>query len=119
MCCVNEGIIPLDCKPRTLPGSDDDDPVAQQLQEERRLLYVAMSRAKRELQLSYSAMDPTGSSAMMPSRFLKEIGSTFIEKSQQYEVENLLPRPRVDHSGSSNSASSTGVGFVSAKSLRL
>lgn len=43
--------------------------------EERRLLYVAMTRAERSLTLSWAVTDPTRQSEREPSRFLAEIGN--------------------------------------------
>jgi DNA helicase-2/ATP-dependent DNA helicase PcrA len=63
---VEEGLLPhrrsLECE--------------EGVQEERRLAYVAMTRAKRQLYLSYAHMRLLGGSALLgePSRFIGEIG---------------------------------------------
>src|SRR5450756_2254469 len=48
----------------------------QAIQEERRLMYVGLTRARRELRLSWSgARNPGGRSSRRPSRFLDEAAS--------------------------------------------
>jgi DNA helicase-2/ATP-dependent DNA helicase PcrA len=44
------------------------------LEEERRLFYVAVTRAKDELYLSYAKHDKIGKNEYKPSQFLKEAG---------------------------------------------
>lgn len=61
----SDGLIPLQ-------HADGDD----QVEEERRLLYVAMTRAERELHLSWAhARQPGGRASRKPSRFLASITS--------------------------------------------
>jgi DNA helicase-2/ATP-dependent DNA helicase PcrA len=53
------------------------------VEEERRLFYVAVTRAKDELYLSYPAYWPSGSienQIQRPSRFLKEIPAALLEE---------------------------------------
>jgi DNA helicase II / ATP-dependent DNA helicase PcrA len=53
------------------------------MEEERRLFYVAVTRAKDELYLSYPAFWPSGSldnQLQRPSRFLKEIPADLLEE---------------------------------------
>ena len=50
---VNEETLPL-----TMPTDDEEGCTPEQLAEERRLLYVAMTRAKQRLMLSYVALGP-------------------------------------------------------------
>lgn len=52
--------------------SEDD-----QLEEDRRLLYVAMTRAKSTLMLSYASYGSDGR-ALMPSQFLSELGDSLV-----------------------------------------
>ena len=68
---MNEGECPLSV------GSD------AALQEERRLAYVAMSRAAHRLYLSHVAVDPRGGEAT-PSRFLHELPPELLEHVQAY-----------------------------------
>ncbi|MFD3446469.1 ATP-dependent helicase [Microbacteriaceae bacterium 4G12] len=61
---LSEGLVPIS-HATTLAGVD----------EERRLLYVGITRARRELRLSWSAAGPHRSAARAPSRFLAELDS--------------------------------------------
>ena len=63
------------------------------LQEERRLFYVGMTRAKRHLHLSYTRRRFLwgGAQNMYPSRFLKEVPREFFHKQQASYVEEVLP----------------------------
>lgn len=59
--------------------ADDDD----QLEEERRLFYVAVTRAKDELYLSYPLINPksyTGDIIQRPSRFLNDFPKELVEE---------------------------------------
>lgn len=63
---------------RILEADDEDD-----LEEERRLFYVALTRAKDELYLSYPMMNPksyTGDIITRPSRFLEDFPAELIEE---------------------------------------
>jgi ATP-dependent DNA helicase Rep len=64
MVCAEEGILPHERS--SLPG---------QIEEERRLMYVGITRARRSLQISYCAKRRQGKNwiACEPSRFLKEL----------------------------------------------
>lgn len=71
---VNEGVIPHQLS----QGSP------QEIEEERRLFYVAMTRAKKELYISYSDMRKQSSYKVIyskPSRFISEIPSQYILES--------------------------------------
>jgi DNA helicase-2/ATP-dependent DNA helicase PcrA len=59
--------LPVELIRENLPGGE------AHLQEERRLLYVAMTRAKRQLFFSYAA-DYGGARTVKPSQFLVELG---------------------------------------------
>ena len=56
----------------------------ERLEEERRLFYVAVTRAKSELYLSYPLMrfmhGSGGETLQQPSRFLNEIGDDLVEE---------------------------------------
>jgi len=59
-----------------------DNDQLDELEEERRLFYVAVTRAKDELYLTYPQMNPnsyTGEIMLSPSRFLEEIDSHLVE----------------------------------------
>ena len=81
---VNEDVLPLSS------GLDDDEDLSEaQLAEERRLLYVGMTRARRVLKLSYTMLhaDRTVGRA---SRFLKSIPPELVVKADHFE----LAKPR-------------------------
>lgn len=54
------------------------------LEEERRLAYVALSRAKDQLYLSHIAVEPKSGEPAMPSRFLSELPSASLTHVQVY-----------------------------------
>jgi len=63
---------------RILEAEDDD-----MLEEERRLFYVALTRAKDELYLSYPMMNPksyTGDTYCRPSQFLEDFPAELVEE---------------------------------------
>ena len=64
------------------------------LEEERRLMYVAITRAKRGLMLTYSEMRRVWGKTenTSPSRFLKEIDQEFLEAN--FDIEELSGRNR-------------------------
>ncbi len=68
-----------------------------------------MSRAKRQLHLSFVAMDTTTNTPLEASRFLAEIGSQNLQKSQRYEAQ-MFPKHMETVKGS-------GGAFVTAKSV--
>jgi len=69
---LDEGLFP---SARSLNDSED-------IEEERRLFYVAITRARNELYLSYPLLHSTPGGGMvmqMPSRFLREIPTNLVE----------------------------------------
>ncbi len=60
---------------------DDSDPADMELEEERRLFYVGMTRAEEKLFLSYSKQRKVWgqNQYQAPSRFLKEVPSEFLK----------------------------------------
>ena len=71
LCGMNEGIFPSR-KTRTLPG----------MEEERRLAFVAMTRAERRLFLSEAEGRNLDGSPRYPSRFLLDVDQTLLEFTQ-------------------------------------
>jgi DNA helicase-2/ATP-dependent DNA helicase PcrA len=75
-----EGLFP---NARSLARLKDEEQQGQ-LEEERRLFYVAITRARNELYLSYPLLRPTagpgGEVLQQPSRFLKEIPRELIQE---------------------------------------
>ncbi len=80
--------IPPDLIKEDLPEGDIH------LQEERRLFYVAMTRAKRGLYFTYSE-DYGGARAKKPSRFLADLG--LVKNSPVKSVEVLRKEERIAH----------------------
>lgn len=83
---LEEGVLPHN---RTLYGNDEEQQ-QNALEEERRLLYVGMTRAKKCLFLSYceERFLHGKTSPSIPSRFLREIPRDIIAKSDHYALEN-------------------------------
>jgi superfamily I DNA/RNA helicase len=75
---LEEGIIP---HARSLVAEDGDAGYADPLAEERRLLYVGITRARQRLTLSYCLSRKRGGSALdvLPSRYLEEIPAELVE----------------------------------------
>ena len=87
-----------------------------EMEEERRLCYVAITRAKKNLTISYARqrMLYGRTSASLPSRFLKEIPDDIIEKKGGYRQMSTIPiyQPRatnVQNYGLARENSSTAV----------
>ena len=71
---INEGVIPHALSQGSL----------QDIEEERRLFYVAMTRAMKELYISYSDIRKQSSYKVIrskPSRFISEIPSVYIQSA--------------------------------------
>ena len=86
----------------------------EDLEEERRLFYVAITRAENKLTLSYALTRYRFGSLKTcePSRFLDEIDSDFIKLSQKYT--NTIP---TQYSNSSTPSALTREGSQSTKSF--
>jgi superfamily I DNA/RNA helicase len=69
---LNEGECPLTCVNEAA------------IEEERRLAYVALSRAKQRLFLSHVAVEPSGGGPAEPSRFLDELPPALLHHVQVY-----------------------------------
>jgi ATP-dependent DNA helicase Rep len=67
---VNEGLLPF-----VSSGSEDDDMTAERIEEERRLMYVGITRARTTLAVSTLKRRKRGRETVMgvPSRFIKEM----------------------------------------------
>lgn len=88
--------------PKTLTGADD---AVQAMEEDRRLLYVAMTRAKRRVYLSYATVYSSTfgkEKEVHPSLFLNEIPNAYIKQLstekytsiiQEHIADLLAPRP--------------------------
>ena len=80
---VNEETLPL-----SSPSDDDGDGCSpEQLAEERRLLYVAMTRARRRLILSFIAVG-ADKVPIAKSRFLSPLPMELVEYTTHYELQN-------------------------------
>lgn len=78
-----------------LPHSRSIDDI-QKLEEERRLLYVAITRAKKTVHLTYTRMRSIFGSISMsvPSRFLMEIDQDLIDTENNRYYDLIAPRPQ-------------------------
>ncbi len=78
----NEGTIPLDNRMSEGAGSESGQPQdsARHVQEERRLAFVALSRAKSQLFVSWVTKSRFGE-PLLPSRFIEEIPSNLLTQS--------------------------------------
>jgi DNA helicase II / ATP-dependent DNA helicase PcrA len=95
---LEEGILPHN---RSLHGSDWNKR-EKSIEEERRLLYVGITRAKKRLYLSFcqERFLHGKTSSSMPSRFLREIPSSTIEASDRWILNQLITPyiPKMDDS---------------------
>ena len=77
---VTEGMLPFklgdDAKPESRTGGPMSDSVLERLQEERRLMYVGITRAQRSLAVSWTRKRKKGREMIpaLPSRFIAEMG---------------------------------------------
>ena len=80
----------------------------QSLEEERRLFYVAMTRAKEQLFLSYAVQryQYGSSKSCEPSRFLSEISADYIHQSSHHQL-NYIPQQRPQRSATRSVAQPT------------
>ena len=83
---------------------------AEEMEEERRLCYVAITRAKETLTISYAKqrMIYGRTSASMPSRFLKEIPEEYVVKKGGF---HSRPKPDFSSTGSGYPSRSGGTGY--------
>ncbi len=96
-----EGSFPMRSFPSSLRLPDALRPQAaadDHMAEERRLMYVAMTRAKRELYLSYADRSEGSGAPRKPSRFLTELlgdepEGLVIDMAGQADVELFAPTP--------------------------
>jgi ATP-dependent DNA helicase Rep len=76
---VNEGLLPFKLGDDANPGGRADGPmsegIVQRLQEERRLMYVGITRAQRTLAVSWTRRRKQGRETVagVPSRFIAEM----------------------------------------------
>ena len=77
---VTEGMLPFklgdDAKPESRTDGPMSDSILERLQEERRLMYVGITRAQRSLAVSWTRKRKKGREmvAALPSRFIAEMG---------------------------------------------
>ncbi len=102
---LEEGLFPH------MASSDLNDPGDMEMEEERRLFYVGMTRAEEKLTLSYSKQRKVWGQNQFqaPSRFLSEVPEKFLKN----KVSKRRPR-FVDNHSSSLSASSGGSSSYSS-----
>jgi DNA helicase-2/ATP-dependent DNA helicase PcrA len=68
----------------------DSDPSSQDSDDERRLLFVALTRAKHHIRISYSEQNSTGGTTV-PSKFLSEINGLV-----QYDITDIVAEYATD-----------------------
>ena len=70
------------------PSSRSEEKSGEDSEEERRLFYVAVTRARKKLNLSYANMRTIFGSKQinLPSEFISDIGDEFIERHDQEEI---------------------------------
>jgi DNA helicase-2/ATP-dependent DNA helicase PcrA len=90
---MEEGLFP------SARSVDGDDPNA--VEEERRLAYVGMTRARRRLFLTYARQRRVWGQEQMhpPSRFLKEIPEKYVERHSRIQRPAFLDRYRDKYGG--------------------
>jgi ATP-dependent DNA helicase Rep len=73
---VTEGMLPFKLDDDNGRQQKVSDETAQRLQEERRLMYVGITRARRSLAVSWTKRRKKGREMVstLPSRFIKEMG---------------------------------------------
>ena len=73
---VTEGMLPFKLGDNPDDSSSAQDDIVQRLQEERRLMYVGITRAQRSLAVSWTRRRKKGREmvAVLPSRFIAEMG---------------------------------------------
>jgi DNA helicase-2/ATP-dependent DNA helicase PcrA len=76
---MNEGVCPSNAALATPPTAQS----RALLEDERRVAYVGLSRAKARLVLSYVMVDAAGAPAVA-SRFLRELPGQLLERSLRY-----------------------------------
>ena len=94
---VEEGLLPhLGREDEDLAHGDAQDMLVQRVQEERRLMYVGITRAQRSLHLSWCKRRRRAREYVVRerSRFIEEMG--FEEQSLQDPGEGMNPKQRLD-----------------------
>jgi len=78
---VEEGLLPHE---RSITGEDDE-----QLEEERRLFFVGITRAKSDLFISYARYRTVRGQFLrtIPSKFLFELGTNFTEQARHDDID--------------------------------
>lgn len=74
------------CSARPRDGEEGDVGFSAHLEEERRLLYVGMSRARHCLNILCPLADSTNQMPLQPSRFLRDIGAAHVKRCRHDEV---------------------------------
>jgi ATP-dependent DNA helicase Rep len=89
---IEEGLLPH-------KGDENDDPAlrAQRIEEERRLMYVGVTRAQRSLTISWCRKRRRARESQVcePSRFIAELGLEQAPKVTDAEAEAVSPRQRM------------------------
>ncbi|MCL4466062.1 MAG: PD-(D/E)XK nuclease family protein, partial [Chloroflexi bacterium] len=89
-------VAPLLLRDLSVPANGADlaaEVAARHLDEERRIFYVAASRARATLYLSYSRIDADGTSALLPSRLLDAVRACPVVEMESEGEEELPLHP--------------------------
>lgn len=105
---LEEGLFPHS------PGGNTSDPNELDLEEERRLFYVGMTRAEKKLFLSYAKQRKVWGQNQFqaPSRFLKEVPEDYLKnRISSPKVSSFLSRHSLDSTFSDTASSGSSAPF--------
>ena len=90
------------------------------LEEERRLFYVALTRAQKEVQLSYAASRYKWGNLIYcePSRFIEEIDDEFLDFAEPEEENDTFASARSSFFGAGNNSFNSNPNFRKGNSMK-
>lgn len=95
---VEEGLLPHMGREEEDGGADNAEVLVQRVQEERRLMYVGITRARRSLHISWCKKRRRAREDLIrePSRFIAEMGEGASPAGPADEMAGLSPKARLD-----------------------
>lgn len=95
---VEEGLLPHMGREEEDGGPDNADVLVQRVQEERRLMYVGITRARRSLHITWCKKRRRAREDLIrePSRFIAEMGEGASPAGPADEMAGLSPKARLD-----------------------